>query len=69
MAIAAFNQKNRAVSDQHLTRIFADVGIRYGYEDVEAEFALLKDFKVNLLFLGHLPPALIARSNIVSCGQ
>jgi len=46
VAIATFNSKNRTVSDQHLTQIFSDVGRRYGYADVGAEFAELRDFKV-----------------------
>jgi hypothetical protein len=44
--IATFNSKNRTVSDEHLTAIFAAVGREYGYEDTEAEFAALTDFKV-----------------------
>ncbi len=46
ITIATFNSKNRTVSDQHLTQIFADVGRRYGYDDVGAEFSPLTDFKV-----------------------
>jgi hypothetical protein len=46
IAIATFNSKNRTVSDQHLTQIFSDVGRRYGYADVGAEFSPLTDFKV-----------------------
>ena len=44
--IATYNSKNRTVTDGHLTEIFSAVGQRYGYEDVKAEFAPLKDFKV-----------------------
>ena len=44
--IATFNEKNRTVSDDHLTMIFSAVGSRHGYEDVGAEFAALEDFKV-----------------------
>ena len=44
--IATYNSKNRTVTDGHLTEIFAEVGRRYGYEDVKAEFTALKDFKV-----------------------
>ncbi|WII09570.1 hypothetical protein O8W32_01755 [Methanomassiliicoccales archaeon LGM-DZ1] len=44
--IATFNEKNRTVSDDHLTMIFSAVGARHGYEDVGAEFAALEDFKV-----------------------
>ena len=44
--IATFNSRNRTVSDEHLTSVFADVGYRYGYEDVGAEFSPLTDFKV-----------------------
>ena len=44
--IATFNEKNRTVSDEKLSRIFADVGRRYGYDDVAAEFVELTDFKV-----------------------
>lgn len=44
--IASFNSKNRTVTDEHLTAIFTEVGYRYGYEDVGAEFAALTDFKV-----------------------
>ena len=43
--IATFNEKNRTVSDEHLTDIFTEVGRRYGYDDVDAEFADLRDFK------------------------
>ncbi|MBR4697714.1 MAG: hypothetical protein IKP18_04675 [Candidatus Methanomethylophilaceae archaeon] len=44
--IATYNSKNLTVTDGHLTEIFLAVGQRYGYEDVKAEFAPLKDFKV-----------------------
>lgn len=44
--IATFNEKNRTVSDDHLTMIFSAVGARHGYEDVGAEFAAFEDFKV-----------------------
>ncbi len=44
--IATYNSKNRTVSDEHLSEIFSAVGARYGYGDVRAEFAALKDFKV-----------------------
>lgn len=44
--IATFNEKNRTVSDEKLSSIFADVGRRYGYDDVAAEFVELTDFKV-----------------------
>ena len=44
--IATYNSKNRTVTDGHLTEIFSAVGQRYGYEDVKAEFAPLRDFKV-----------------------
>lgn len=44
--IATFNEKNRTVSDEKLSSIFADVGRRYGYGDVAAEFVELTDFKV-----------------------
>ena len=43
--IATYNSRNRTVTDGHLTEIFSAVGQRYGYEDVKAEFAPLKDFK------------------------
>ena len=43
--IATFNEKNRTVSDEHLTDIFTEVGRRYGYDDVAAEFGDLRDFK------------------------
>ena len=45
--IAIFNEKNRTVSDEKLSRTFADVGRRYGYDDVVAEFVELTDFKVS----------------------
>ena len=44
--IATYNSRNRTVSDEHLTDIFAEVGSRYGYEDVGAEFSPLTDMKV-----------------------
>jgi len=44
--IATYNKKNRTVSDEHLSDIFAEVGRRYGYVDVEAQFVDFKDFKV-----------------------
>ncbi len=37
---------SRTVSDKRLTLIFTDVGAKYGYEDVGAEFAALEDFKI-----------------------
>lgn len=44
--VAAYNTKNRTVSDDHLSDIFATVGRKYGYDDVTAEFAPLRDLKV-----------------------
>jgi archaellum biogenesis protein FlaJ (TadC family) len=44
--IATYNSKNRTVSDEHLSEIFSAVGARYGYGDIRAEFAALKDFRV-----------------------
>ena len=36
------------MSDEKLSRIFADVGRGYGYDDVAAEFVELTDFKVRM---------------------
>ncbi len=44
--IAAKNKKNATVTDGRLTEIFSDVGCRYGYDDVRAEFSGVKDYKV-----------------------
>ena len=39
------NKKNQTVSDEHLTAIFAEVGRKYGYDDVTAEFCAFNDMK------------------------
>ena len=44
--IATKNKKNATVTDGRLTEIFSDVGRRYGYDDVRAEFSGVKDYKV-----------------------
>ena len=44
--VQSFNAKNRTVSDEHLTAIFAEVGERYGYKKVAAEFVGFADFKI-----------------------
>lgn len=44
--IASYNNRNRTVSDERLTQIFSRVGMKYGYEDVEAVFSAFSDFKV-----------------------
>ena len=46
IVIASYNSTNRTVSDAHLSDIFSDVGSRYGFMDVGAEFSAFTDFKV-----------------------
>lgn len=46
ITVATFNEKNRTVTDDHLTQIFSAVGRRHGYKDVMAEFVAFKDMKV-----------------------
>ena len=43
--ISSFNEKNRTVSDEHLTEIFARVGTAYGFDEVIAGFWPFKDLK------------------------
>lgn len=45
--IASYNSKNRTVSNERLTQVFADVGKKYGYTDVDAKFYQFSDFKVS----------------------
>ncbi len=44
--LLSYNAKNRTLSEDRLSDIFAEVGQRYGYDDVKAEYAPLTDFKV-----------------------
>lgn len=46
ICIASYNPKNRTVPDERLEQIFADVGRRYGYENVTARFQPFADFKI-----------------------
>lgn len=46
IVIAQFNEKNRRVTNEHLEEIFKEVGQRYGYDTVKAEFVALDDFKI-----------------------
>ena len=42
----SFN-KGKKVTDEHLTKIFADIGRAYGYDEVYAEFTEFRDIKVS----------------------
>ena len=46
IVIADYNKKNATVTDEMLTAIFSDVGRRYGFKEVKANFSALADFKV-----------------------
>lgn len=46
IVIAQFNPKNRTVSDERLSDIFAEVGWKYGFDQVKAEFISIADFKI-----------------------